>query len=512
MFKPVILLILLSFFTQALDAQLDAAQLSQRIEEERRAWDVPGMAVAVVKDGKVLLASGYGHLQDNLTEEVNEHTLFAIASNTKAFVSAAIAMLVEEGAIRWDDPVRRYLPDFEMGDPCVSSLMTIKDLLCHRSGLGTFSGDVIWYKSTFTAAEAVKRISAVPPAFQFRNGYGYSNLMFITAGEVIRAVTGLSWAEFVESRIFNPLDMTRTLTSVSQLGEQTNVASPHKPDGETHIPIPWVNWDNMGAAGGIISSVNDLSKWMILQLQGGVSVTGDTLFQSTSQDVMWTPHNSFTVSSGARNFFPGRHFSAYGLGWSLADYQGRMLVSHGGGYDGMYSRVLLVPDEQLGIAILTNSMKGISTWLGYHILDQFFENPVRDWMAFGLSRQQDGDRRRVEEIQKLLDSRVPETSPDFAPTECVGIYRCPMYGDIRIETGEDGNLRLIFPDAPDLNAGLSHWQYNTYRIDWDQTHAWFDFGTLQFMTDHHGKVKELSFDVPNEDIFFHEIHAKRVAE
>ena len=501
------ILILLSLLTIPLTAQVDLDLLNARIEEERVSWDVPGMAIAIVKDGELVLSSGYGYLEEGKSQKVNDQTLFAIASNTKAFVSVALGMLVEEGRIQWDDPVRRYLPEFEMPDPCVSSLLTIKDLLCHRSGLGTFSGDVIWYKSDYSAAEIVRRIAEVPVAFGFRDGYGYSNLMFITAGEVIRAVTGQSWAKFLENRLFDPLGMSRTLTSVSELDGVTNVAQPHKPFNGENVPIPWANWDNMGAAGGIISSVSDLSKWLVLQLNGGIAGS-DTFFSNSTQELFWTPHNSFPVSKGARAFFPGRQFSGYGLGWSLNDYQNRLVVSHGGGYDGMYSRVLLVPEEQLGIAILTNSMKGIATWLGYHILDQYFENEVRDWMDYGLQRQKQSDMRRTEEVQSLVDARAEGTTPDFSPGDCVGKYVCEMYGPIMIEQSS-GTLRLSFPHAPELNASLTHWHYNTYKIEWDQPHAWFDFGTLQFVVDNHGEIQELQFDVPNEDIFFNEIKARR---
>lgn len=508
--KSFFLYTLLFFMACPLVAQVDLSQLSRRIERERQAWNVPGMAVAIVKDGEVVMASGFGSLESGKPGSVNEETLFAIASNTKAFVATALGMLVEEGKLNWDDPVQQYLPEFTLTDACASAMITIKDLLCHRAGLGTFSGDVIWYKSDYPASEVVRRISEVPLEFGFRDGYGYSNLMFITAGEVIRAVTGQSWAAFVETRLLQPLGMNRTVTSVTDLEGMTNVAQPHKPEGAQNTPIQWVNWDNMGAAGGIISSVSDLTKWLMLQLNGGES-GDDTFFRPSTQELLWTPLNAFSVSARSKELFPGRQFSGYGLGWSLSDYQGRLTVSHGGGYDGMYSRVLLVPEEQLGIVILTNSMKGIATWLGYHILDQFFDHQVRDWMAYGLSRQQQSDQQRSEQIRQLIEARETGTSPAFDETDCLGKYLCPMYGTVNILM-KDGRLRLDFPHAPNLSAALSHWHHNTYRIEWDTTHAWFDFGTLQFVTDHEGDIVELRFDVPNEDIFFHEINAKRLSE
>lgn len=501
------LFLLSCLFLIPLSAQVNLQELDRYIADARSAWEVPGMAVAIVKDGEVVLAKGYGSLHTKRDQAVDQHSLFAIASNTKAFVATAIGMLVEEGKLNWDDPVRKHLPYFELYDPCVTEMITVKDLLCHRAGLGTFSGDVIWYKSELSAEQVIQHAAHVPQAFAFRDGYGYSNLMFITAGEVIRSVTGKSWAEFVQERIFEPLNMSRTITSVDMLVQKGNAAQPHKPVSGKNIPIEWVNWDNMGAAGGIISSVSDMAHWLQLQLNHGIYRT-DTIFEASTQEKLWTPNNSFTVTSGARRFFPGRQFSAYGLGWSLADYQGRLIVSHGGGYDGMYSRVLMAPEEELGIVVLTNSMKGISTWLCYHILDEYFGNSVRDWQAFGLERQKANDERRAREVEERRQARLKDTNPALPLEEYAGRYTSDMFGPVKVREEED-KLLLHFPNAPHLDARLPHWHLNTFEIDWYEQHAWFDFGTLQFILDNNGKVQELQFDVPNDDIFFHEIKAKK---
>ena len=236
------------------------------IESWRNDFHVPGMSVGVIKDGNILLSEGFGVLESGKPEEVDEHTLFSIASNTKAFISAAIATLVEEGKLSWDDRVQKWLPYFELYDPCVSEMMTIRDLLSHRSGLGTFSGDVIWYRSNYTAEEVVRRAKEIPQAFEFRNGYGYSNVMFITAGEIIRAATGKTWSEYIRQEFLDPLGMNRTITSTNEIPLRQNIATPHIAEGEHNNPTSWVNWDNMGAAGGIISSADDMLKWINLQL------------------------------------------------------------------------------------------------------------------------------------------------------------------------------------------------------------------------------------------------------
>lgn len=505
-----LLSLVLSFIlpTLILIAQPRAEDLTRYIEEVRQQWDVPGLAVGIVYKGEVLLSEGFGTLETGEDEPVDGQTMFAIASNTKAFISAAIGMLVEEGRLDWDDPVRKYLPYFALYDPYVSENTTVRDLLCHRVGLGTFSGDVIWYKSQYTAEEVIRRTRYVPQAYGFRAGYGYTNLMFITAGEVIRAVSGQSWDEFIRERIFQPLGMDRTRTSVEELKTMANVATPHKPmEGENH-PLAYANWDNMGAAGGILSCTDDMLRWIQLQIDQGAS-EGEPLFQRETQLEWWKPHNIYSLSDAARERYHGRNFAGYGLGWGVSDYAGYFMATHGGGYDGMYSRVTVMPEAELGIVVLTNSMKGISAPLSYALVDQLLDLPARTWIQDGLAGQKRAGERRQKLLRDRREARVTGTKPSQALTDYAGVYFDPMYGEIHIEAAGDG-LLLKFPSAPALNAQLDHWHYETFEIQWNEPHAWFDFGTLQFLLDNdREEVLELKFDVPNGDIFFHEIHARR---
>jgi CubicO group peptidase (beta-lactamase class C family) len=388
-------LILFSVFLSSLSAQPVLAPLEQCIEEAFEEWNIPGMSVAIVKEGEVVLSKGYGVLEAGKEQAADGGSVYAIASNTKAFIATAIGILVEEGKLNWDDPVRKHLPNFALYDEYVSEHTTVEDLLCHRVGLGTFSGDVIWYKSTLPAGEIVRRTRYVPQAYEFRAGYGYSNLMFIAAGEVIRAVTGESWDAFIKRRIFDPLGMDRTRTSVDDLVGMDNIAMPHKPVNGENMPIPYVNRDNVGAAGGVLSSVDDMAEWLQLQLDQGLH-DGEALFSPFTQERLWTPHNSFRVSGTQHERYGGQHYSGYGLGWRLFDYGGRMVVSHGGGYDGMYSRVALMPEENLGLVVLTNSMKGISTALMYRIFDHFLEREATDWSKQGLDNYLAGESRRAD--------------------------------------------------------------------------------------------------------------------
>jgi CubicO group peptidase (beta-lactamase class C family) len=499
-------LLLLTTLSFSIFAQANLKQLDKYLEEARVDWGVVGMSVAIVKDDEIVLNKGFGAKEEGKDQKVDEHTLYAIASNTKAFISSSLAILVEEGHLDWDDPVRQYLPYFELYDPYVSDEISIRDLLCHRSGLGTFSGDVIWYKSNYTAEEVVQKVKYVPQAYSFRSGYGYSNLMFITAGEVIRAVTGMAWHEYAREQFFNPLGMDRTITSTDDLPSQGNFATPHKPVDDKNQPIPWVNWDNMGAARGIISSTTDMAQWIKMNLNGGI-FNGDTILPANQQNLLWTPHNNYVMSQAAKEFIPGRHFNGYGLGWGTFDYYGRQVVTHSGGYDGMYSRVVLVPDEKLGFVILTNSMTGISNPLMLQIINAYIQEDNRDWSQAYLNRQGSGGMKEMK--KKRMDARVPETNATVDIEYYEGTYEDPMYGKIQIRH-EDDQLRLIFDAAPDLSASLNHWHYDTWEIKWDNVHAWFDFGTVQFVIDNNQQITGIEFDVPNYDIFFDEIHAKRV--
>ncbi|MFY0686730.1 MAG: serine hydrolase [Cyclobacteriaceae bacterium] len=481
-------------------------KLDQYIEKARVDWDVPGMAVAIVKDGEIVHAKGYGIKETGADEKVDENTLFAIASNTKAFVSSSLANLVAEGSLSWDDKVIEHLPYFELYDHYATQEATVRDLLCHRLGLGTFSGDVIWYKSNQSAEEVIKRIKYVPQAYGFRNGYGYSNLMFITAGEVIKVASGKSWSDYVKDSFFKPLGMTRTITSTNDLESVGNTASPHKYIDGQQTPISWTNWDNMGAAGGIISSVKDMSQWMIMNLNNGLW-QNDTLLDPIQQNILWTPHNNYVISESGKKWLPSRNFSAYGLGWGLYDYYGRKVVNHSGGYDGMYSRVVLVPSENLGIVILTNAMENISSPLAYQIMDAYLGKSGTDWSEKYLKNR---NREAMNEMaQRRISKRREGTSPSLSPMHYRGNYYDPMYGNISINFSKD-KLYLRFEDAPELSASLSHWHDNTYEIKWDNTHAWFGFGTIQFVLDNNQNIAGIEFDVPNYDIFFDEIHAKRV--
>jgi len=506
--RPLLAALVLLAGAQALRAQEpDLEALDAYFAKARSDWPVPGFSVAIVKDGRVVLEKGYGVRDARGNDPVDENTLYAIASNSKAFTVAALAQQVDAGRLSWDDRVIDRLPWFRLYDPWVTQEMRVRDLLSHRSGLGTFSGDLLWYGTDYSAEEVVRRARHLPQAYPFRAGYGYSNLMFIAAGEVLRDVSGQDWHDYVPEHLFRPLGMTRSVVSTRALAGMDNVATPHKNERGKVLPIEWYNWDAMGAAGGIISSVHDMSHWLVAQLDGGV-YEGQRLFGEADQAEFWRVHNPFAVSAGYRARYPTTHFRGYGLGWSLADYRGRMVASHGGGYDGMYSQVALVPEEHLGIVVLTNAMTGVAPALVYRVLDAYLGGEERDWSGEALPEWV-ASRERFEARQDEPErTRVAGTRPSLPLEGYAGTYGGPMYGDGRIAV-EDGKLVLRLLPNPDLVADLEHLQYDTFLLRWRKNLAWFGKGTVTFVLDRTGAVEEMTLHVPNDDLWFYELEMKR---
>ncbi len=504
--------LLFAFAVSSLSAQDKPGEtitrLDAEIEAARIEWQVPGLAVCVVKDDQVLLSKGYGVRRIHTSEAVDAHTLFAIASNSKAFTAAALAILVDEGKVSWDDPVRKHLPYFRLKDPLAANDIRVRDLLCHRSGLGTFSGDLLWWGTPYTPKEILERAALLEPAAPFRAEYGYSNLMFLAAGEVIEAASGQKWSQFVQERILRPLEMKRTITSVRDLVAQDNYATPHKTMLDGSKPIAWMNWDSMAAAGGIISSVHDMSAWMRLQLRAGELAEGKRIFSERSAHEMFQAQMAIKLPAKPSARFPSTHFRAYGLGWALSDYKGNKVVGHGGGYDGMYSQVLMVPEQKLGVVVLTNSMTSISNLLAYRTLDAFLGGDQKNWSAENLQQFRKSREEFESNINKAITQVAKDTRPSHPMKDYAGQFRCPMYGDAEV-TVENEKLVLRLLPYPDLVADLEHLHYDTFVIKWRKEFAWFGSGTAHFVANAKGEFTEIALDVPNEDLWFYELKLRR---
>lgn len=463
-FRPSLIPILFAL-TALCSAQPD---LDAVVERARQRFEAPGIAVAIVKDGKVVLAKGYGVRKLGDPAPVTERTLFGIASNTKAFTAAALAMLVDEGKLKWDDPVTMHLPSFQMYDPYVAREMTIRDLLTHRSGLGLGAGDLMYFPPTdLSREEVVRRLRFVKPATSLRTRYAYNNLMFVTAGQVVTAVSGMSWDEFIRTRIFQPLGMTSTITSLRDIPAGAEVAWPHaKADGVMRA-VPASNADNWGAAAAINSNVVDLAKWMILQLNHGKN--GETrLFSEAASREMWSPQMLIPSREPPKELADLKaNFSAYGLGWNITEFRGHKLVSHTGGLAGMVTRTTLIPDLNLGVVVLTNHENGNAfNAVTYAVLDHYCGAPAQDWVTALDTIQKRRDEAAEKSLQTAAAKRNKESRPDLPQAAYAGRYRDAWYGDVVVEE-RDGKLRMRFTHSPDLVGTLEHWQYNTFVVRWD---------------------------------------------
>lgn len=449
-------------------AQSVPADLDAYVARAMKTFEVPGMAVAIVKDGKVVVAKGYGVRRLGEAAAIDADTLFGIGSNTKAFTTAALATLVDAGKITWDDHVYERLPGFQMYDPYVSHEMTIRDLLCHRSGMGLGEGDLLfWPNTTFTREDVIYRLRFMKPATSFRSHYAYDNLLYIAAGQIIPAVTGKSWEDYIRERILQPLGMTRTTLSNASFKPGDNVAWPHSRQNGKLQSIPFVVLDNAAPAGAINSSVNEMTKWLFLQLaRGKFPDRAARLFSEKQSAEMWSAQTILGTDAPPQLAALKPNFAAYGLGWGLRDYHGRKLVSHSGGVAGTVTRVMLVPDENLGVVILTNAEEGGAfESVLFHILDHYFGVTGIDWIA-AFKAVDDADLKEAEEItRKRAAGRATDSKPGLPLEKYTGTYKDAWYGTATMRF-EGGKLVFAFDHTPKAVGDVEHWQFETFKVHW----------------------------------------------
>lgn len=467
-----IIFITFLFATYFVNAQvISSSQLDSLVNLTLKTFDVPGIAVAVVKDGKVIHAKGYGvrSLKTNLP--VDEHTLFGIASNSKAFTAAALAMMVDEGRMSWDDKVIDHIPEFRMYDPYVTDAFTVRDLLTHRSGLGLGAGDLMFFPdgNTFTKQEMITNIRYLKQVSGFRTQYDYDNNLYIVAGEVLARVSGMSWEDFIEKRIMEPIGFNLSRASWSRVKNNPNIIDAHVPfNGKVQaIAHDWS--ENANAAGGIMSNLTDLCKWVILQMNNGKYGEGlsKKLFSEERHHDMWAPQTIIDVNGpGAYN----THFAAYGLGWFLSDVKGYKQVSHTGGLLGTVTQVTLLPELNLGIIVLTNQQSGAAfsaitntikdSYLGITGKDrvkQYHDNVVKNEAE--AKTITDGIWKAIDSTQKT--SKIKPNNAMFT-----GIYADKWFGNVTI-TEKDGGLRFNSEKSPRLSGQMLPYKANTWIVKWD---------------------------------------------
>lgn len=451
------------------------------VNKAMKDWEVPGLAIAIVKDDKIVYAKGYGVRELGKPALVDEHTLFAIGSSSKAFTATSIAMLVDQGKLKWDDHVTQYLPGFQLYDPWVTREMTVRDLLTHRIGLER--GDQLWYATPYSREEVLRRIRFLEPASSMRSKFGYQNIMFLAAGQIIPSITGNTWDDFVTERIFAPLGMSETGTTIRTLPLSTDVSTPHVKIDDKVQPVAWRLIDNIAPAGSINSNAVDMAQWLRLQLGKG-KFEGKQLVSEAAINETHTPQTIIRIEGPYPIFYPDAHFFSYGMGWFLSDFRGKKLVEHGGAIDGMRAEVAMIPEANVGIVILTN-MNGtlLPQFLCYRIFDQYLGQQPKDWQAEALPKIKALEKAGQAAQDKMIADRVKDTHPSLDLQSYAGTYNSEMYGDFEIDL-VDGKLVAHF--GPNYMGDLEHWNYDTFQVTWRD--PVMGKGFMQFCLNAKGKI------------------------
>jgi CubicO group peptidase (beta-lactamase class C family) len=454
------------------------AGFEQRAEAVRKAAEVPGMAIAIVENGKVTLARGFGVRKLGSPEKVDGDTIFMTGSTGKAMTTAALATLVEAGKLKWDDPVADHIPGFQMYDPWVTREMTVRDLLVHRSGLGLGAGDLLVIpRGTLSRAEVVRRLRFIKPARSFRSGYAYDNVLYIVAGHVIDLVSGQPYEDYIREHLFKPAGMLHSTSDEAHRFAASNRASPHARVGG---PVRGIGplrlldeHDNLAPsstpAGLLAISANDLARWLQIQLARGKLPEGGRLFSEASSAEMWAPQTIEPIGPalpGLEETTP--NFQQYALGWEVRDYGGAKIIWHSGGIFGFVTVVVLIPEKNVGFAITQNSEDGQARFgLMYELLDHYLGRPAKDWPKIFTEVRQKRFAAAVAAVKTQAAAPV-ESKPTLPLPQYAGRYVDAWYGAIAVGSDPNG-LTINFTNTPNMGGRLEHWQYDTFVARFDDT-------------------------------------------
>ena len=483
--RPTIVAIIITALTLPVHAAaVDIARVDALARATMESWQLPGMAVAVIQDDHVVYAKGFGVRELNGTDAVTADTLFQIASTSKAFTTTSMAMLVDQKKMSWDDPVRKHLPYFQLSDPCADSLVTLRDIVSHRTGLKRH--DELWDYGTWSREEIIRRAGKVELTKPFRSAYQYHNIMFMTAGETVASASGMPWTQFVTTRIFEPLGMKNSVVAQSDWLRKERASSHlYDPATRTIRVRPANDYESLGPAGSIKSSARDLSHWVRFQLNGGV-IDGKRLLSEKALKETWKPHTVLPTGDTADEDNPVTNINTYALGWRVQDYRGERLVSHGGALNFHRAQVALLPEHRSGVVVLTNINRGYAIiGLRNALLDLLIGGETKDWNAYFLARDRKLDDEAAKSKRENDAKRHRDTRPSRELSAYAGVYSSPGYGDVTITVDGD---RLVL-SWQRLKAPLAHYHYDTFSLvipdeDLDER--------VTFSLDADGSVEELS--------------------
>lgn len=477
----------------------DLEALDRYIADAVVQFDQPGLAVGIVKDGNLVWSKGYGKLDLAKADPVTPRSIFHVASISKAFTAAAIGLLVDDGKLDWDDPVQKHMPEFRTADPYVSAHMTVTDLLCHRAGYITFDNDLLWYGTNYTQPEILARHAGMPLTYEFRTRFGYSNLMYIAAAQLIEHVSGKTWDNFITERILQPLGMTRTTVETSDLARFTDVALPHVRKGQDpSVPqksMPYQEMAGADGATGINSCVEDLAKWDAMWADEGKA--NDKPFLSAA-----------TFRKLTSNHLPmeGRREGA-ALGWFLEDFNGNKVITHSGGMPGFILNHAVVPDQDFAVIALGNGESYSVFAVTNKIMDLYLGDGKADPVARMIPRIKEMDKEEAQRKADRAKARQAKTKPSIALDSLAGTYTDKIYGDARIEV-RNGKAILTLVPAPGLFSGpLTHWHHDTWEWHHDDPFLEPGYITFSFDTDH--RVTGFKINLNSPDFHFYKLDFKR---
>ncbi len=505
--KLIFVLAPLYLFASSLNGQNNEFDtLNKYIPQLIEHFNTPGLAIAIVKDGKVQYTKGFGTKTINKNHPVDENTLFAIGSISKSFTALSLALLVDEGKLDWDDKVIDYIPYFQLYDPYVTNSFTIRDLLIHRSGLKEVSGGTLWYHSDLDREEIVRGLKYLKPASGYRDKPAYQNTMYLVASNVVEAVIDGSWDNFVRNRILKPLGMNNTVITQAERKKSANISTPHIKDKEYNvIAIEQEKLDNMAPAASFYSSSNDMAKYMNFILNDGI-VGGDTLLNREVFSELIKPQNHFPMFGGGIH----NEFTSYGFGWWLTPKNGNKIIDHSGGVDGMSANLIMVKNKNFGVVVLTNSAENglIVFSLSFNIIGNFLSDDGYKMVGNYLkSYHSKSDSIKTEQRKNVEASKIQNTKPSLSLEKYAGDYCDEMYGDIIISYKKN-KLQIKFSHTPLFTGELTHWHFDTFEIKWNDPRVPRGFVTFNFNAN--GTVSGFELDQPNLlDVDFSELKIRR---
>jgi len=471
MFKLKLIIVFFCCFSLQAAAQLKnpvPPGLDKYIEKVLQTFNVPGAAVSIVQNGNVLLAKGYGIKKMGTNDKVDENTLFLIASNTKAFTATALAILVEEGKVKWTDKVIDHLPWFRMSDDYVTTHITVRDLLVHHSGLAAYAGDgMLFPPSTYSRKEILEKLKVLPIVHDFRTTYAYDNILYLAAGEVIVAASGMPWEDFIRTRILNKIGMSRTIARFSELKDATNVSASHARSANQVKVAEMFMDQNIGdagdPAGGIVSTATDMAKWLITQLDSGRIAGKTALFKPETTSELWKVVRPIPVTKVPDYLKPIQSdYFGYALGFRTYNYKQYKIVGHGGALKGFVSQIAMVPNLNLGISVLTNQSSTAAYWaIIYQVLDYYMQFKPSDWIAANKRQQDSALVTTLAQRKKFSIKRDSLSKPSLPLEKYQGLYQEKLLGDVVIRKESTGMV-MRFSNSFQFVADLQPFQYNTF--------------------------------------------------